>query len=433
MIKKEEIKEKILKLKDTGFFSIFLATVFSKVITFLGGIILVRILSKSDYGIYAYVNNCFSMLFLLNDLGIASAALQYLTENNKNEEKQIAILKYTIKISLIVSIATALIILLSPYFYPYTMAEGKHMTPVLFLVPVITIISSVLSVVLRANLENKKYSKLQIFTTAVTYIVLILFSIILGWQGAVISKYVYEVIILIYSICLSYYYIRKIKKKNNNFDREEKKGFIKYAFASWMNNTISSLLLVIDTFLIGYMIATPEIVATYNVGSKLPYALTFLPTCIAIYIIPYFIQHNKEPKWLHKNFHTLIKYSLLGFGVLCTLLIILSKPIFAIVFGEQYYDAIPIYIFLVIGLFFASALKYPCVNILSSLRKVKVTIIINIICFVVNFISNIIFIRWLGIVGAAITTMITDTLAAVIYVLYLRSYLRRLEELNDTK
>ena len=227
MIKKEEIKEKILKLKDTGFFSIFLATVFSKVITFLGGIILVRILSKSDYGIYAYVNNCFSMLFLLNDLGIASAALQYLTENNKNEEKQIAILKYTIKISLIVSIATALIILLSPYFYPYTMAEGKHMTPVLFLVPVITIISSVLSVVLRANLENKKYSKLQIFTTAVTYIVLILFSIILGWQGAVISKYVYEVIILIYSICLSYYYIRKIKKKNNNFDREEKKGFIK--------------------------------------------------------------------------------------------------------------------------------------------------------------------------------------------------------------
>ena len=48
MTQKEKIKTKIEKLKKTGFFSIFIATVFSKVITLLGGIILVRILSKSD-------------------------------------------------------------------------------------------------------------------------------------------------------------------------------------------------------------------------------------------------------------------------------------------------------------------------------------------------------------------------------------------------
>ena len=86
MTQKEKIKTKIEKLKKTGFFSIFIATVFSKVITLLGGIILVRILSKSDYGIYSYVHNCYSMLFLLNDFGIATAALQYLTENFSNQE-----------------------------------------------------------------------------------------------------------------------------------------------------------------------------------------------------------------------------------------------------------------------------------------------------------------------------------------------------------
>ena len=219
MIQKEEIKRKIDKLRKTGFFSIFLATVFSKVITLLGGIILVRILSKSDYGIYSYIHNCYSMLFLLNDFGISTATLQYLTENLNNQEKQAAILKYSIKSCLVASIVTALLVLLSPYFYPYTMTEAEKITPMLFLLPTITIISGLLSVVLRANFQNKKYSRLQIFTTAITYIVLIIFSVVWGLMGAILAQYVYGIIILIYSIFLTYQYIRKLKQK---FTQEQK-------------------------------------------------------------------------------------------------------------------------------------------------------------------------------------------------------------------
>ena len=71
MINKDEIKRKIDKLNKTGFFSIFMATVFSKVVTLLGGVVLVRVLSKEDYGLYAYIHNCYSMLFLLNDFVMA--------------------------------------------------------------------------------------------------------------------------------------------------------------------------------------------------------------------------------------------------------------------------------------------------------------------------------------------------------------------------
>ena len=173
MINKDEIKRKIDKLNKTGFFSIFMATVFSKVVTLLGGVVLVRVLSKEDYGLYAYIHNCYSMLFLLNDFGMASASLQFMTENFKNEKKQTAILKYSLKLSLISAIAVGILILFSPLFYPYTMEEAKKNTPMLFLVPLITIISGIMSIILRANFENKKYSKLQIFSTAATYIVLI--------------------------------------------------------------------------------------------------------------------------------------------------------------------------------------------------------------------------------------------------------------------
>lgn len=423
---KNKIKSKVKQLRETGFFSIFIATILSKVITFLGGIILVRILTKNDYGIYAYIKNCYSMLFIFNDFGISFAALQYMTENVDNKEKQKEILKYSIRCCLLTSLITGIIILVSPKFYPYKIGEAISIIPMLFLMPTIYILINLFSMVLRANLENKKYAKLQIFTTIVTYIILIIFACVWGVKGAILSEYVYSIIILLYSVILAYQYIHNIfRNKKLEITRKEKKGFIKYALAGQLNDTMSSILLNVDIFLIGYMISIPESIALYNAGSKIPYALTFLSNCISIYILPYFIKHNKEINWIKVNYKNLIKYCLIGFGVMCTGLIIFAKPIFMIVFGTDYYDAIPIYIVLVIGLFFTSAIKIPTANVLVSLRKINVNIISNIICIVVNFVSNIIFLKLFGIIGAAITTTLTNIISATIYIIYLNRYIKK--------
>lgn len=184
-------------------------------------------------------------------------------------------------------------------------------------------------------------------------------------------------------------------------------------------------MLIIDTFLIGLMIADSEVIATYNVGSKLPYALTFLSSCIAIYITPHFVKHNKDKKWLNKNFNSLIKYSIIGFSIFCLLLILGSKLIFSILFGEEYFDAIPIYIVLTIGLFFTSAIKVPCANVLAALRKIRVNIITNIACVIVNFLSNILFIKLFGPIGAAITTTATNIVVSSVYIIYINKYLKK--------
>lgn len=436
MIDKENIRDKIEKLKSTGFFSIFISTVLSKVMTLLGSIILVRILPKNDYGVYSYINNCFTMLFMFNDLGISSATLQYLTEASDDNERKREIITYSIKSCIIVSIITCLLVLFSPYFYPYTMDEAKILTPLLFLVPMIMIIYGLLSMILRANFDNRRYGKLQVFITASTYIVLIIASVIWGIKGAVLSHYVYSILILCYSVFLTYRYLPKVKNIKNTekkFRKKEKKNFIKYALSLQLNNTIGSLLITIDTFLIGYMVISPEQIANYSVGSKLPYALNFLSSCVAIYILPYFIKNNKDINWLKRNFNRLIKYSIIGFAILCILLIAFSKPIFYILYGTEYYASIPIYIVLVIGLFFTSALKTPCANILYGLRKVKINTITNICSLVVNFVTNILFINWFGIIGAAITTTGINIIISFVYVIYLRKYIRKAEEENKNQ
>ena len=72
------------KLRSTGFFSIFLSTIISKVLVFFGGIIVVKILSKTDYGVYSYVLNIVAILSLMGDFGATSAAMQFMLEKNND-------------------------------------------------------------------------------------------------------------------------------------------------------------------------------------------------------------------------------------------------------------------------------------------------------------------------------------------------------------
>ena len=173
----KKLKDTLKKLTKTGFFSIFMSNVFAKVIAFLGNIVIVRILSKNDYGVYAYAINAMTILYIFNDFGASTAALQNLTEEKDNKEKQKIILKYALKIGFIGSLFSGLLILLSPLFYPYEIVEAKYYTPILFLVPLFSNINAFITVVFRANLENTKFAIFNLCHFIFNYIFLIVLSL----------------------------------------------------------------------------------------------------------------------------------------------------------------------------------------------------------------------------------------------------------------
>jgi len=78
------------KLFSTGFFHVFFSTVFNKGITFIAGIVLVRILSKEQYGVYSYAYNIYSTIMLFTGMGMVSAILQVCSESeNKKKGKEL--------------------------------------------------------------------------------------------------------------------------------------------------------------------------------------------------------------------------------------------------------------------------------------------------------------------------------------------------------
>lgn len=419
---KRVINETILKLKRTGFFSIFISNVFSKVIAFLGNIFIVRILSKNNYGIYAYAINAMTMLYIFNDFGASNAALQNLTEANNDKERQKAILKYALKVGLIGSLLSGILILLSPLFYPFEIVEAKYYVPILCLIPLLSNVNAFISIVLRANFENRKFAILNFSKTAFSYIFLIILSLLFGIIGAIISQYCYTILELILGLIFAKSVLGKFDNKQK-MGRKEQKDFLKYAFSTQINSTLSSILLNIDLFLIGIMIANPEIIATYKVATAIPMALSFLPTCVMIYVLPYFVKNNKNYDWIKRNYKRLISYGAIAYGLLTIILCLFSKVIFNLLYGQEYNNAIIAFNILMIGFFFSSTIKIPSNNILYSMRKLKINLIVTISSAILNLLLNVIFINLIGMNGAAITTTLINVFSSIVLVCYTKRVL----------
>ena len=79
----KEIKGAACRLRETGFFNIVGAGVLNKIVSFASGVILIRVLSKGDYGAYSYALNIINYFVLFNGLGTSACVVQLCVERGE--------------------------------------------------------------------------------------------------------------------------------------------------------------------------------------------------------------------------------------------------------------------------------------------------------------------------------------------------------------
>ena len=415
------IKSSIKKLHKKGFFAIYFSTILTKVVVLFGGVFIVRLLSIDDYAIYTLVNNAYSMLTILGDFGVSSALLLFLLENIDDNRRYNDYLKFGIKYGLITSLINAAVILLSPVFYPYRTKIVERYTLILLFIPLFTMGINIISSILRAKKDNNRYSIYQVINVICHYSVVIPMCIVLGLLGSIASQYIYSFIIFIIGVFLVRKYIIKSKTKTEGLSKLEKKEFIKYAISTQTANLTSTLLYSIDIFVIGLLVTNARNLSIYKVATIIPNALSFLPSCLMIYLIPYYVNHNKDNQWIKNSTKKLFKYGFFIYLVISILLILSSKYIFLILYGKEYVEAMYPFMILIVGFLFNSTFKVPIGNIISSLKYPMYNTVVNIICLVCNLVFNYLFIKLFGYIGAAITTTMITIIASLLY-LYIRYY-----------
>lgn len=180
---------------------------------------------------------------------------------------------------------------------------------------------------------------------------------------------------------------------------------------SWplmLSSAAAFIYLRIDQVMVGQILGE-EAVGIYAAGVKLTEVFYFIPGVICGSLFPAIVNARKTSSALY--YSRLKKlYIFLGFLGLAVAapVAFLAKPIISFIFGNAYLGAVSvlqIYIWSSISLFLGTVVGHQ----LMAENRTRSVFLLNFIAMIVNVVLNLVFIPKLGLIGAAVATLIAYT------------------------
>lgn len=418
-----KMKDKIQLLFRTGFIHIFGFTVINKILNFLSSVIVVRIISKEDFGTYTYANNILSIILLFSGLGLVSGTFQLCSEQSGKISRINNIYAYGSNIAIKFNLLLTAIIIIIALFCPFKVKGSGELLFLMAFQPVFMIIFELQQIYLRSNLENKKYAYSCNINTVLMLVCSVLGSVIGEVKGLIIGIYFAYII----SVVIIYIKFKApISLYKGKLKSAYRKLLYKISFISMCNNGLTQLLYLVDIFILGLLIANESIIASYKVATVIPTAMSFVPTAVVTYIYPYFAMHRQDGEWTRKHYKLLIRYISLMNLMITFILVFFSKQIIIIIYGVQYLDALVCFRILAISYFFSGTFRIISGNLLVTQRKLGINLLVGILSGVINIIGNILLIPFLGSIGAAVTTTAVVLVSSIISTWYYTNTINRL-------
>ena len=419
------IKEGLIKLKNNGFFHIFSADVINKILSFVASFVVVRLISKPEYGSYSSAQNILNILILFSGLGMVSGTLQLCSEKHEDENISHDIYSYGCRVGTAFNAVMSVAIILVALFVKLPVPGENKYLAMLAAFPIINLINDLQRISFRYRLDNKGFARANVIWT-VFYVTLGVIGAFI-WQasGLIFGHYIGGII----AIVLTRMFLGGgFNLRKTEISQENKRALLKISTISMFNNGLSNLLYLLDIFIIGLVMTDEVVVASYKVATLIPTALNFIPAAVVTYVYPYFARNKDDKEWTKKNYNTLFKIGLAGNGALSAFLVIFAPLIIKLCFGAQYLDAVPAFRLLSISYFFVATFRTISGNLLVSQRKLTFNLIINIISGLVNIVSNYFLILHYGAIGAAITTLTITSVFGIISTIYYRKVISNIPE-----
>lgn len=413
---------KIKKLFQTGFFHIFGSSVINKIITFLSSVVLVRILTKEEYGSFAYAFNIYNIILLFNALGMESASLQMASEKSGDEEYVNKIYAYAARFGILFDFLLIGVLLGIAFFAPLKIKNAKYILVLLCCLPIVQFLYGELTALLRTQKRNKEFGKISNINSIFYFLISAVGALIFREYGMILGHYIAYIASVLIG-CVAFKVHIPIKKVE--LLPKDKKAIFSIAIVSMCNNGLSHLLYLLDMFVLGLVDPTEAVLASYKVATMIPTALAFIPASLVIYIYPMFAEHHNDKKWCLKRYKQIV----CGFGAfnagLSVILFILGPTIIRIFYGQDYMDAISVFRILVVNYFISGTFRTLSGNLLVTQRKLKFNLLVAIVSGIVNIIADFLFIQWWGSVGAAIATVLVVLVSSVMSTGYLIYVLKK--------
>lgn len=416
------------KVTSAGFFHIFLTSVLNKVLTFLCAVLVVRILSKTDYGVYSYAWNLLNIALLFNGLGAASAVLQLASESSQ-QMYRVWVERFGLRFGLVFDCLLCAVMLCVALFSSLPIEGSSLLLALCVAYPMPQFVFELQSVSLRAEFKNKEYAAATNINTFVIVISSVGGAALGGAIGLIVGRNLavllsVAVVFLRYRVPRCMYDPACAKPQNA---QAEKRDFFKIALVSAANNGLASLTYLVGTFFVGLLLVDANSVASYQAATVIPFALNFIPSALMTFIYPYFARNRSNRIWTFRWFPMVMAITFLVALVVAIPSILLAPHIITLVYGRDYLDAVPSFIVLMIGFTLTSSLRVISGNLLVTQRKLLFNTVTGVGTLGVLVVLCAILIPSFGIVGAAVAQAVSLTLSGVAATLYLVHVYRSLD------
>lgn len=408
---KEKIRSGIKKLIDTGFVHIFGANTLNQVLSFLSGIVLVRVLTKADYGCFSDALNTYQFFLLASGLGIASGILQMCSEYSDRPDVSQRIYEWSSRFGIKVNILLSLSILAVGLFAPFTIKGSNELLVCFSALPIFTLMYEMAIAKMRGDIKAKEYSYSNIVNMVLYCGFSILGASFIASKGLIFGRYLAYIFTIVF-IAFRFHVFPSFKKVT--LEDSIKRPLLKVSLISVVNNGLSTLFNLLEVFILGIVISDSTVTASYKVATTIPTALNFVPLAFAVYVYPYFAKHIGDFKWVKKNYYR----SLLGLGAIngaiAVVLLIIADPLIIIIFGTQYADCVSLFRILVVGYFIGGTFRVLSGNLLVSQRKLLYNTMVAIIGCLVSIGANVFLIPKYGSLGASYAHICVLTITGVL-------------------
>lgn len=410
---------------------IFISKILSTLTSAVGTIIVIRLLSPTEYGLYTIAGIPASMMMLFGDWGVNAALTKYIAQYRAEERENIVAL--VLHAGLIFKIGVG-VILTSLTFLLFDFLTGfilqKPEAALLVKVSCLMVLGNQLyntSWSTFQGFETLKYSALMQVLFAVLKALLAPLLVLLGFKalGAVVGASLGKLAVGVAGVSIVFISLYRPLRKVDSDDSMDFMGamrmMLRYGFPLAVISIIGGLKGKLYSFLMARYSSTSSI-GNYGVASTFMVLVAFITFPVGNVLFPAFSKMSglKARKDLEVAFRASVKYvSLLVLPVTVGVMA-LSQHLIGVLFGGEYSLAPLFLVLLSVGSLYCGLGSLSMGSLLSSQGETRAMLRIGLLTMAIGVPLSFILIPRLGVLGFIVNTLISQAVANTLHVYWVK-------------
>lgn len=414
----DNVRSGAASLKGKGVLGILSGTFLTRAAAFLGSIVLVRVMSKSDYGTLSSLENIYTYTYLLAGMGLNNAVFRWLVIKEQDGERK-GVFEYVLSRGTVFNIALVCVVSLGWFVLPldFSSSAAAWMLPAMLLAIPFQFAYETGVFSFRALFMNRAFAVMAIAVVSLVWVSKVVGASLFGIGGVVLSwPFAYAVAAAVVLAVFALRVFRGVRAVS--VPKIERRSIIAYSLQYMVTNDMWMLFMQNDLFMIGAISGSVEAVADYKVAYVFPMVLGLVCSAVGTFVAPYFIKHESDGRWVWRNYKRVLVANTGAVGGAALLIGIVAEHLVGLVYGDRYANVVPLLLLLLVASFLNNGIRYASANLLAAMGRIRTNMVVAATGVVLQILLNLALIPRFGVNGAAITGIIVYGLMAIAVTAY---------------